>query len=223
MRIFSLLAHGLAVVGSAADSATRLFRSAFSLSCAALRIPRYRRIGTAVGALVLTIYLLSIGDIAVSVAGSQGGRGIQLTSVSQILQARAPYVFEPIAAVHGWGYVTLFVSPVNLLLGAGIAVLVAVNVAISAYSVRVVSACRTTSYSRLAGVLPVFLLGFACCAPTVLLLLGAGTAAALIPIFLPLRSLFYPLTIGLLIAALLWGTWKLRRTMSRGGQTTFSQ
>lgn len=47
-----------------------------------------------------------------------------------------------------------------------------------------------------------FLLGFACCAPTVLLILGTGTAAALLPVLIPLRPVFYPFTLVLLTAAL---------------------
>jgi hypothetical protein len=48
--------------------------------------------------------------------------------------------------------------------------------------------------------LPAFLQGFACCVPTVLLLLG--TAAALLPVLISLRPVFYALTLVLLTAAL---------------------
>lgn len=46
--------------------------------------------------------------------------------------------------------------------------------------------------------------------PTFVLALGAGTAAAILPVLLPLRPLFYPLTLVLLGAALVWGAHRIR-------------
>lgn len=72
-------------------------------------------------------------------------------------------------------------------------------------------ACRRPGYSRTLAVVPAFLLGFACCVPTFVLALGAGTAAAILPVLLPLRPLFYPLTL-VLAAALVWGVHRIRAT-----------
>ncbi len=66
------------------------------------------------------------------------------------------------------------------------------------------------------GVLPAFLLGFACCVPTFLLVLGTGTAAALLPVLVPLRPVFYPLTLVMLISTLMWGASRIGRP---AGQT----
>ncbi|WP_406442378.1 hypothetical protein OHB00_39915 [Streptomyces sp. NBC_00631] len=100
----------------------------------------------------------------------------------------------------------MFVSPLNVLLGGIVAALVGCNVAVAGLTALQAAACRATrrrrGYARLLGMLPAFLLGFAWCVPTVLLLLGTGTAAALLPVLTPLRPVFYPLTLMLLTAAL---------------------
>jgi hypothetical protein len=64
-------------------------------------------------------------------------------------------------------------------------------------------------------VLPAFLLGFACCVPTFLLVLGSGTAAALLPVLIPLRPVFYPLTLLMLTGTLVWGTSRSERPEGR--------
>ncbi|WP_311137548.1 hypothetical protein [Streptomyces sp. I6] len=125
---------------------------------------------------------------------------------------RAPYLFEPVLAWHPTSHVAVFVSPFNLLLGSAVAALVGCNIAVAAHTARQSASCRRTRYARLAGVLPAFLLGFACCAPAFLLVLGTGTAAALLPAVLPARPLFYPLALLLLSGTLVWGA-------SRGGST----
>ncbi len=81
---------------------------------------------------------------------------------------------------HPSSHLAVFLSPVNLLLGAVVAALVGCNIAVAAHAARQAASCRRTRYARLLGVLPAFLLGFACCVPTFLLVLGASTAAALL-------------------------------------------
>lgn len=68
-----------------------------------------------------------------------------------------------------------------------------------------VASCRRTGYGRL---LAALLTGVACCVPTFLLVLGS-TAAVVLPVVVPLRILFYPLSLVLLAATLVWGTRRL--------------
>jgi hypothetical protein len=53
------------------------------------------------------------------------------------------------------------------------------------------------------------LTGVVCCVPAFLVVLGSSTAAVLLPVVAPLRMLFYPLSLVLLAAALVWGTRRL--------------
>ncbi|MCP3818516.1 hypothetical protein NLX86_10415 [Streptomyces sp. A3M-1-3] len=108
-----------------------------------------------------------------------------------------------------------------LLLAAVVAALVGCNVAVAGPAARQAASCRRpggrAGHTRLLGVLPAFLIGFACCVPTVLLVFGTGTAAALLPVLLPLRPLFYPLTLVTLIVTLVWGTSRIDAPAHRPG------
>ncbi|MPZ61199.1 MAG: hypothetical protein GEU93_07865 [Propionibacteriales bacterium] len=169
------------------------------------RLPR--RIGVVAGAVMLLLYLVSIGDVAVSLSGRWADAGAVQLAVDGLFRSRAPYLFEPVAAVYLGAHLAVFFSPVNLLLGLVIAVLVAANIAMAVHASH--TACARPGYTRVLGVLPAFLLGFACCAPTFVLALGAGGAAAVLPVLLPLRPVFYPLALLLLLGALVWSTHRL--------------
>lgn len=182
---------------------------------AALAVRRHRRIGLIAAVVVLVAYLFSIGDLAVSASGRFTGVPVFQTGWEQLFEARAPYLFEPVLALHLSPHVAVFVSPVNLLLGAVVAALVGCNVAVAGLAARQAVSCRRTRYARLLGVLPAFLLGFACCVPTFLLVLGTGTAAALLPVLIPLRPVFYPLTLLMLISTLVWGASRIGRPAGR--------
>jgi hypothetical protein len=184
---------------------------------AALAVRRHRRIGLFAAAVVLVAYLFSIGDLAVSASGRFTGVPVFQTAWEQLFRARAPYLFEPVLALHPTQHVAVFLSPFNLLLGAVAAALVGCNVAVAGLAALQAASCRRTSYGRLLGVLPAFLLGLACCVPTFLLVLGAGTAAALLPVLIPLRPVFYPLTLLMLISTLVWGASRIDVPTHRPG------
>lgn len=159
---------------------------------------------------ILLLYLLAIGDIALSASGRWAGQPGARIVPDALFRPRAPWLFEPVVQLHPGAHVALFVSPVNLLLGAVIAGLAGMNIALAAHGARQAVACRRPGYGRSLAVLPAFLLGVACCVPTFVLALGAGTAAAIVPVLLPLRAWFFPLTLVLLVGALVWGVHRLR-------------
>lgn len=103
----------------------------------------------------------------------------------------------------------MLLSPVNLLLGGLVAALVGLNLAVAAYAATQAASCRRPGYGRLAAALPALLTGMACCVPTFLLVMGSGTAAVLLPIVTPMRGLYYPLSLTLLAATLVWGVRRL--------------
>jgi hypothetical protein len=135
-----------------------------------------------------------------------------------MFSTRAPYLFEPVMVLRT-PYAALFLSPVNVLLGAVVAGLAAANIAV-ALAARDEMACRaprTRGLTRLLGVLPALLLGFACCVPAFLLALGTGTAAAVLPFAVPLRPVFYPLSLVLLTVSIVWGARKVDRPAKKNG------
>ncbi|WP_267246009.1 hypothetical protein [Streptomyces sp. PR69] len=199
------LLTALARVGDAGDAAVAAVAATPRRVRSALAVRRSRRVALTAAAVTLLVYLFSIGDLAVSPSGRFTGSPAVRTAPEQLFDPRAPYLFEPVLAWHPTSHLAVFVSPVNLLLGAVVAALVGCNIAVAAHTARQAAACRPTRYARLLGVLPAFLLGFACCVPAFLLALGAGAAAALLPVLIPLRPVFYPLTLLLLTGALVWG------------------
>lgn len=161
--------------------------------------------------LILFGYLLAIGDLAVSFAGRWSGSPTVRFVPDGMFRPRAPWLFEPVLELHPGAHLTVFASPVNLLLGLVVAALAGANLALAVHGARQAVACRRPGYSRTLAVLPAFLIGFACCVPTFVLALGAGTAAAVLPVLLPLQPWFYPITVVLLIGALAWGARRVKR------------
>ncbi|MFE3328828.1 MULTISPECIES: hypothetical protein [unclassified Streptomyces] len=208
----SRLLIALAAAGGAWDTAVAAMAATPRRVRAALAIRRYRRAALIAATLTLVVYLFSIGDLAVSGSGRFTGAPLVRAAPDQLFTARAPYLFEPVLAWHPTSHLAVFISPVNLLLGAVVAALVGCNIAVTAHAARQAASCRRTRYARLLAVLPAFLLGFACCVPAFVLVLGASTAAALLPVLIPLRSMFYPLTLLMLAATLVWGTSQAART-----------
>lgn len=203
----TLLLRALARVGDGGDALARAVAATPGTLRQALTGRRQRRIAVGVGSVVLVLYLAAIGDIAVATSGRYSP-GVRFAP-EQLVEARAAYLFEPIVVLAG-SHVAAFLSPINLLLGGVVAALVAATITLAAYGARQATACRRPGYSRALAVLPAFLLGFACCVPTFVLALGAGTAAAILPVLLPLRSLFYPITLVLLLTGVVWGAHRVR-------------
>lgn len=197
------LLAGLAAIGFAVERVCAAIGYAPKRVREACAVRAHRRAAGAVGAGVLILYLLTIGDIVVLVSGNLATTPTLQTATDELFDVKAPYLFEAVLALRPNAHLTVFVSPVNIVLGAAVAVLAAANVAVAQHASRQ-GTCRRSGYGRLVGVLPALGLGSVCCAPTVLLALGASTTAALLPAMLLVRPIFYPLTVALLGASLVW-------------------
>lgn len=209
--VMSIAARTAARVGNGSDQAALAARDTPRVLKQALAPRQGRRVlGIATG-VVLALYLLAVGDVAISLSGRWAGATAVRFAPDGLFRPRAPWLFEPVLEIHPGAHFAVFVSPVNVVLGAIVAVLAGLNIALAAHAARQAVACRNPGYSRSLAVLPAFLLGFACCVPTFVLALGAGTAAAILPVLLPIRPLFYPLTVILLVGALVWGVRGVRR------------
>lgn len=194
---------GLAAIGGGTERAVSSIGTAVRRAGNICAAQGYRRITVVVAAAVLALYMLAIGDIAVSSSGRLSATPLLQTAPDNLFRTRAPYLFEPVLAFRPDPHLTVFVSPVNLLLGSVVAALAAANVAVARHATRE-AACRRNGYGRLVGVLPALGIGFACCTPTLLLVLGTSAGAALLPAMLAVRPILYPLTIVLLGTTLVW-------------------
>ncbi|WP_309117702.1 hypothetical protein [Saccharothrix sp.] len=201
----------VARVGDGADAALAAVRATPRRVRSALAVRRHRWAGIIASIVALVLYLWAIGDIVIGGrTGAARGSWVEMVPdwTERMFRVRAPYLFEPVLAAHPLPQLTALVSPLNLVLGGLLAALVGLNLAVAGYAARAGS-CRRTGYGRLLAALPALLTGLACCVPTLLLVLGSSTAAVVLPVVVPLRILFYPLSLVLLAATLVWGTRRL--------------
>ena len=132
-----------------------------------------------------------------------GQSGYEVSVVSDPLTRAfrqvGPFQWEPIALVVV-GPVELLVAPLNMLLGVVLASLVGLNLAVSVVAWRGPSACRLGPGAGTVAGLPGLLSGFACCGPTILLVVGVQASAGLLSVF----QWLLPLTVVALLGTLLW-------------------
>lgn len=140
------------------------------------------------GLLYVLVYLYVIGDL--DVVGPPWW-GIQASDLSlqQMLSSRSTLLFESVAVIEA-GYLIWLVSPVNLMIAFLMGGLLAANLH-GALFLRQRSTCGidSTTASRgsnpgiVGGVLPALLAGGACCAPSLILLLGIPGLGAMSAFF----------------------------------------
>ncbi len=175
----------------------------------AFRKPGYRWAALSAGALYFVLYLYAVGHLIFdpNVVSPRGPPAFVLDAgwAAKIFDSIAGYTFEPVAALYLFEGLTILIAPLNLLIGAGLGGLIILNVASALYALAALRSCRRLSWTGLLGSLPALLTGFACCVPTVGLVLGANLALALIG----LQGILLPASAVGLVAGLLWN---LRRT-----------
>lgn len=178
-----------------------------------LSAARHRWLTATTVVVYLVVYLLAIQNLVVARSLRIDLPSFEVLSgwVSRLTEPIAPFYFEPVAAFYLTDHLTLLVSPLNLLMGLVLGGLVALNLAVEVDAYRHARACRRRAMGGLLGSLPGFLTGFACCVPTVALVLGAQFTLALIA----LRSWFFPVAVVAMLASLLWNL----RSLPRDGKT----
>ena len=134
--------------------------------------------------------------------------------VALLLKSRSPFLFEPI------GRITLFkveflVAPLNILIGLLLGFLVFINILSVFYMNRLPKQCRVNHrFSGLLGILPSFLTGFACCAPTFLIPLAATLGSSVV-VFTKLAKWFLPLSVLLLLFGTFSSLLKIQKTLDQ--------
>lgn len=119
--------------------------------------------------------------------------------LARATQRVAPYQYEPIALVAA-GPVRLLFSPVNTVLGATLGVLVGANLALSWVAYRGPQACGLSPGAGTVAGVPALLSGFACCGPTILLVVGVQASAGIVSAF----QWLVPVSAVALVATLFW-------------------
>mgnify|MGYP001286679898 CR=1 FL=1 len=195
-------------LGDLTDAAAAIVRATPGAVRRTLRVRRYRRLAILVGLAYLVVYLLAIGDIAISASGRYGRfastPSVQFASdwMHKLFAERAPFLYEPIAAIHLIPQLAVLISVGNLLVGSALAGLLSLNVAVAADGIARGRACRRSAYGPLLSSLPGFLLGFGCCVPSFILLLGTNLTAAILPTFISVRSYLFPASAFLMVVML---------------------
>lgn len=208
-------ASALVRLGDLVDALTGHIRRTPGSVRRALSSRRHHRIGLAIALGYLIVYLAAIGDLKVSPEG-QFGRFADPPEASfvadwteRVFAERAPFLFEPVATIYPVDQLAIFVSPANLLVGGTLALLLGLGMAVTLYAGWLGARCRRGATTQLLGAMPAFLIGFSCCAPSFILLLGTNVAAAILPAFIPLRSWLVPLAMALMAGMLVWGSRRL--------------
>jgi hypothetical protein len=114
-------------------------------------------------------YLYAIGDLTLS-GPPTWGAFVTEASVERMMNTRATLMFEAIAVIE-MGWLVWLVSPLNLFLATILSGLLAANIHGVLYLRSQPMSCRPASGS-LAVAVPALFAGGACCAPSLILLLG---------------------------------------------------
>lgn len=154
-------------------------------------------VGTTIG--YLLVYLWAIGEFRLHRWTAIDWMVVDEPGHRMFEAGPGTYAYEPIAIIE-FGYGTFLFSPINTMLGMGIALLVGANMVLSYLAISNPKACGYRSGAGILAAFPALLVGSACCAPAILLVLGimaTGTILAILPWLLPigivglLASLFY--------------------------------
>ncbi|MFQ5986838.1 MAG: hypothetical protein ACE5KQ_05715 [Thermoplasmata archaeon] len=168
----------------------------------ALANPRMKWGGIAAGVAYALFYLFSLGHLIIQ-PGTRpvpSAGAFAVVGLENIWRERAPYNYEPIAVFQPVEGFAIFLAVPNLLLAASLAILLALSLAVAFYLFTEFRACGITgSATGFLAAAPAFLTGFACCAPSLAISLGAVSAASLtglIPIFMPVAFVALGLVLG---------------------------
>lgn len=138
---------------------------------------KYRRIALISGACYGLFYLYTVGDL--NFIGPPGWNAyIAEFSFERMFTSRSILMFEAIAVVEA-GYLIWLVSPLNLLVAALLSALLAANIHGALFLRFQTQVCTNGRGGLFAGFLPALLAGGACCAPSLILLVGIPALGAL--------------------------------------------
>jgi len=185
---------------------------ALGLATVLLRWRRARRIAVATTLGYLLLYLYAIGDLSLQAAFASPELRLAQEPWALVLAQRSPLYFEAVAMLQ-LGWMTLLLAPMNLLIGALLAVLVAANIVLAYLALSRPRVCRGRPATGVLAAVPALLAGSACCGPAVLLALGVQASAFLVGLF----SWLVPLAAALLVGTLLFNAARVDLGALRAG------
>lgn len=184
-------------------------RSRLASTAAVCRFALSRRDGATVAAVTGLGYLLGYlwtTDLLTLRSGTGFGWLLVDRPLARALQRRGPLSFEPIALVE-FGYGTLLLSPIDAAVGAGLALLVGLNLSLAYLAAVQPAACGIGAGAGVAASVPALLSGTVCCAPALVLVLGIQASGAL----LTMLPWLLPIGVALLLASLVYVAGKIDR------------
>jgi len=156
---------------------------------------RYRRMAVVIGFLYLIAFLLAVQNLSIP-----GGQTMARVGSASAMFRRTGFLLFDAVAIVQTPLVTLLVSPINILMGILLSAMVGLNLTLSYVAWRQPRACTVNRATGIVGMLPALFAGGACCAPTVLLILGIQATATVITA----SQWMIPLAFVLLIGSLIW-------------------
>ncbi len=160
-------------------------------------VPSARLAAAAIGSVYALIYLYALGDLSTM---PEAAWGVRAGDAGRWLEQRGVLQFEAIALLEAGRVVWLF-SPMNTLVAAALGAVLALNLDGAWVLWRRPAACGLGGTTGgLFAAVPALIAGGACCAPSVLLLIGIPSLGA----FAGLFGWLVPASLALLIASRWW-------------------
>jgi hypothetical protein len=147
----------------------------------------------------LLLYLLAISDLSFHSSPRSFAMVWSPQPFSILFKPISPFYFEAIALLE-LPFLTFLLSPINLLIGFALSLLVGVNIAFSYFAFTQPQVCHGKPTAGILASLPALLAGSACCGPLILIAFGIQASAALIAFF----GWLIPMAVLLLVGALLF-------------------
>ena len=173
----------------------RVLRKVREVGRRVLARKRYRRAVIAVSVVYLVAFLLSLQNLTIP----GGPAAVRTGTLGAMFRRTGFLLFDAVALVQTPLF-TLLVSPLNIAMGVVLSMLVGLNLTLSYIAWRRPKACATNRATGIMGILPGLLGGGACCAPTILLVVGMQATAALLTAI----QWMIPVAFVLLVGSLVW-------------------
>lgn len=155
------------------------------------------------GILYFIAYLYSIGNITIEKSNFLLSLDFLENIQDKIFKTIAPFVWEPIGILYIVKSAAIFISVPNIILGLALAVLVYLNISTSIYLYKLPRICNIkvenkSQIKSTLGIIPSLFTGFACCAPTFLIAIGASISSLTVFI-IEVRQFLIPISFALMI------------------------
>ena len=156
----------------------------------AIRFAMRRRDGLAVALFATLTYLVAylwMTQQLIVRSGTGFDWWIVGDPLARLTERRGPLSFEPIGVLE-FGYGTMLLAPIDGGIGAVVALLVGLNVALAYLAIVQPRSCGIGAGAGAVAAVPALLSGSVCCAPVLLLVLGiqaSGTLLTVLPWLLP--------------------------------------